>query len=174
VRLPPSALAAFTALAAIVASTGCASPTTGDLQGLEVDRAWVENARIHSLSILLGSVQGTGEIHVEGEGVEVTAPIQLNGGTVGISIDFSSEVPVGSFDLELPDGQVLGQELLGTYEGSAEAVVAIAGVEVRHLSNEHGVTIDQAFFSMGISMSAAYAWLRLLPSEAPVEEGDTG
>lgn len=152
--------------------TGCA-PDLGALEAIVVRRAWVEDANLTSAALFGGGCWGHGTLVVlgqQGEAVEV--PITLRGGMLGFAMDFTREEP--ALDLELPEDPVTADQLLGAYRGSGEELVIVAGLEVRHLHNEHDVGIDQADFALGIGVMFAYEWLRLRLDDEPELGWDTG
>jgi hypothetical protein len=151
---------------------GCRSDL-GQLEAVEVRRAWVEDAELTSLALIGGGCWGDGTLVVLGqEGERLEQPVDLRGGMVGFVLDVTREEP--ELWLELPDEPVTADQLLGGYRGSGEEVVIIAGLEVRHLRNEHGVGIDQASLALGLGVMFAYEWLRIRVDGDPVTGWDTG
>lgn len=138
---------------------GC-SPDLGWLEAVEVQRAWVEVDQLTSVAFIGGGTWGTGTMVVEGQqGEQLEVPVTLRGGTLGAILDATREEP--DLFLELPDDPITADQLLGAYRGSTEEIVVIAGVDVRHLHNEHGVGIDQASLALGLGIMFAYEWLRI-------------
>jgi hypothetical protein len=171
-------------LLAVALLPGC-TPDTSFLAEIEVREAWVEDLRLTSAALIGGPCWGRGELVIEGQGGEhVEVPVKVRGGMVGVALDFSREEP--ELWLELPDHPVQGDDLLGGYRGSGEQVTVLAGVEVRHLHNEHGVGIDQPSLTWGVGVMFAYEWLRLRldgeptgepagePTGEPWSDADTG
>jgi hypothetical protein len=161
---------------ALATLPGCA-PDASSLAGIEVREAWVEHLRLTSAALIGGACWGTGDLVVLGQqGESVEAPLKVRGGMVGLALDFSREEP--ELWLELPEDPVQGDQLLGGYRGSGEQVTVLAGVEVRHLHNEHGVGIDQPSLTWGLGVMFAYEWLRLRldgePYGGPRPDADTG
>jgi hypothetical protein len=147
------------AIATLLPLAGC-SPDLGWLEEVEVQRAWVEGAQLTSVAFIGGGTWGRGTLMIEGQqGERLTVPVTLRGGSLGGILDVSREEP--DLFLELPDEPVTADQLLGSYRGSAEEIVVIAGVDVRHLHNEHGVGIDQASLALGLGIMFAYEWLRI-------------
>lgn len=144
---------------ALLLVTGCA-PDLSTLEAVEVERARVVGTRLSSVALFGGGTWGTGTLEVDGSAGELLeVPVTLRGGTLGAILDLTREEP--ELQLELPDQPVTADQLLGSYRGSTEEIVVIAGVDVRHLHNEHGVGIDQATLAWGLGVMFAYEWLRI-------------
>lgn len=156
----------------VTALAGCA-PDPSALAGVQVREAWVEDLALTSAALLGGACWGRGELVVLGlQGEQIEAPVTVRGGMIGAALDFSREEP--ELWLELPDDPVRGDQLLGSYRGSGEQITLFAGLEVRHLHNEHGVGIDQASLTWGLGIMFAYEWLRLRLDDEPAVGEDTG
>jgi len=147
----------------------CAPPEPGPIDGLRVLDAWIAGASLQEYVLLAGTAQGKGVLHVVGETGEYTAPVDLGGGILGLGTDFAYAQPLGDWVLELPDDEVRGEELLGTYTGSMAGVVMLAGVEARHLDNDRGVGIDQPFLGLGVGLIVGFEWMKIKLEETPEE-----
>ena len=152
----------------------CADIDPGVFEGIEVEEAWLEEARLTSLALVVGRVRGSAELFVEGvDGELVSGPVALRGGTAGFMLDVVlTEFPLGDVPLQLPREEVMGEELLGRYRGRSASLVSGLGVETHHLRNDAGVEIDQAFLALGVGMMLGYESLTLRPVGA--DSGDTG
>jgi hypothetical protein len=139
--------------------SGCAQDLS-HLEEVEVRQAWVVGAHLTDVAVIGGGTWGKGTLEVLGmEGEELTVPVTLRGGSVGFAFDFSRSEP--QLQLELPDEPVTADQLLGSYRGSGEEITVVAGVDVKHLHNEHGVGIDQACLAWGLGINFAYEWLNM-------------
>ena len=152
----------------------CAPVDLGPLEDLQVEAAWIQEVQVRDMVVLGGTARGDGVLHVVGEGMELAAPVELDGGVVGFGVDMANVAPIGTFLLELPDAQVRGEELLGRYRGSLSSMVLLAGVEVRHLHNGRGVGLDQPFLGYGLGMVVGFTWLDLELQDTPTGALDTG
>ena len=83
---------------------------------------------------------------------------------------------IGGVDvpLKLPRQRLRGNQLLGKYKGSAEALSLLFGAQVHHLRNDDLVQMDFVTATFGISVLVAGQWATLLPREEEAETGDTG
>ncbi len=143
----------------LLALVGCAADI-GHLEEVEVKRASIVGTHLSDVVILGGATWGTGTLEVEGmAGEQLSVPVTLRGGAVGAVFDFTRSEP--DLQLELPDEPITADQLLGSYRGSGEEITIIAGVDVRHLHNEHGVGIDQACLAWGLGIMFAYEWLKV-------------
>ena len=154
----------------LLAGCGLADPLA--FEGIEVESARLEGARISTAAFIIGRVRGGADLVVEGtHGESVTGPVSLRGGTAGLSADLNmTEFPLSDIPLQLPREPVMGEELLGKYRGSSASFVSGIGVETHHLHNEAGVEIDQAFLAVGVGLMWGYEWVTM----SAIDEGDTG
>jgi len=138
---------------------GCAQDLS-ELEAVEVERANIVGVQLTSVALFGGGTWGRGTLEVDGlHGEQLVVPVTLRGGALGAIVDITRQEP--DLLLELPQQTITADQLLGSYRGSAEEVVIIAGVDVRHLHNEHDVGIDQANLALGFGVMFAYEWLRV-------------
>lgn len=148
-------------------------------EGVQVEEAWMENVRLSTVALILGVVRGAGDlIVVSPDGQRVEGPVVIRGVTAGLSVDMIlTEFPLGEVPLQLPRGEVLGEELLGRYRGTSASLVSGIGVETHHLANEYEVEIDQAFLALGVGVMFGYEAFTIHPGEYAEDTGgssDTG
>jgi len=138
---------------------GCAQDLS-ELEAVEVERASILDVQLTSVALFGGGTWGRGTLEVDGlHGEQLVVPVTLRGGSLGAIVDITRQEP--DLLLELPQQTITADQLLGSYRGSTEEVVVIAGVDVRHLHNEHDVGIDQANLALGFGVMFAYEWLRV-------------
>lgn len=160
--------AAFNALIALAVGGGCRPNRTFELlSDVEVDSARLERVSLVGIGIIGSGVMGDAElvvVPVDKQLGEFRVPVALNGGEVGLVLDFPSVTVGGPVELDLPHRVVMGNELFGMYRGIREGVALIIGAAGVHLANSNGVGLDGTDPTLGlISLHVGSAWLMLKP-----------
>jgi hypothetical protein len=141
---------------------GCRPAATGGAGG-PVDEARLEHVDLHEFALFGGGAGGSADLVVRTGEDEVTVPVSLAGGTVGLAIQLVVADPpaFGPVTLDLPDHPVPFDQLLGRYSGNTEGLGVIVGVEGHHLQNRADVRIDEATVAIGVDVAVAWGWLTL-------------
>ncbi len=145
-----------------------------DWCGDDVQRARIVEMEVWRFAAVGGVLKAAGLLVADLESGEVCEqPIRLDGGMVGVTVDFT--VTGVDAELELPASGVNGEDLFGRYEGNAAAGVAGFGVTTLHLRNGHDVEIDQPGLGGGVGVGNAYTWVDMTPDEGrDLDTGDSG
>ncbi|MCA9489724.1 MAG: hypothetical protein KC621_07360 [Myxococcales bacterium] len=147
-----------------------------ELDGVTVTDARLEGVGSAGIQLIAGGFSGTATLKATTtEDRVLTIPVDLSTGAAGFLVEFSVTAG-GDVDLTVPPGGVSGEDLFGTYRGSREALVLLAGPVGVHLENDAGVRLDKTLLGFGIGISASYSWMSmsLHVDEPTFGTGDTG
>jgi len=154
---------------------GCTDYDGDDLADVVVDEAWIEGLDYSGFLMFGGGWSGGGTLVVKDPRGDLhELPVTLSGGGAGLAMSMSGNVATGDVELKLPRERIRGNQLLGKYKGSAEALAVLFGVQANHLRNDDDVQLDFTTFNFGISVLVAAQWATLLPREEELGTGDTG
>jgi len=154
---------------------GCTDYDGDELSDVVVDEAWIEDLDYSGMLMIAGGWSGGGTLVVlDPGGDRHELPVTLSGGGAGLALSMTGSFATGDVELDLPRGRIRGNQLLGKYKGSAEALAVLFGAQVNHLRNDDDVQMDFTTVSFGISVLVAAQWATLLPREDEPESGDTG
>jgi uncharacterized protein (TIGR03382 family) len=141
---------------------GCADP--GDeLARLRVADADLDNISMNTFAVIGGGITGNATLQVvDDQGTLWSFPVTLRGATAGAVVEFSRTMDFGSYRaLELPDQDLTGDQLLGTYRGSGAGLALVAGGTGMDLVNPHDVVLDRSLLVMGVSAYAGSDWVNI-------------
>lgn len=154
---------------------GCRDYKGTELADVIVEDAWIEDLGYGGVLIVGGGWSGNGTlVVVDPQRQRHELPVRLAGGGMGLALSMSASVAPVDVELELPRTQIRGNQLLGKYSGSAEALAVLFGAQVHHLRNRDEVQMDFATVTFGLSVLVAGHWATLLPREDEGDTGDTG
>lgn len=148
----------------------CATPPTS-LRVAEVAAAELQGANFDNGSLIGGIVLGDALLVVEDvAGLVVTEPVAFRGTAISLGAETTVDPELGGpIPLELPDAPVSGEQLLGTYRGTAESLVVGVGVSARQLKNQHDVRLRELHLAVGVGTMVGVQWIRVVPGGS---EGD--
>ncbi len=153
---------------------GCTDYKGEELADVVVDEAWIEDLDYSGMMMIGGGFGGAGTLVVmDPQGERHELPVSLSGGGAGLAMAMSLSFP-RDVDLKLPRGRLYGNQLLGRYKGSAEALAVLFGAQVNHLRNDDDVQLDFTSATFGVSVLVAAQWATLLPREEEEMTGHTG
>lgn len=153
---------------------GCRPVDSAGLQ-TPLTRAWLENIDVRSLSLLGGAWGGRADLVMEtAGGSEEARVVGLRGGMLGFGVEMIPWASgAGTLPFRLPDGETVGDDLLGHYSGSRESVVVVGGVMVHHLHNEHGIEIDGPTIGTLVGLFFGSEWVTVDVADQQFDPGGT-
>lgn len=159
----------------LLALLGCQDYDGEELADVVVDEAWVEDLDYAGFVMVGGGWSGGGTLVVmDPRGGRHDLPVTLASGGAGLALNMSTSLGGVDVPLKLPRERIRGNQLLGRYKGSAEALAVLFGAQAHHLRNDDDVQMDFVTATFGISVLVAGQWATLLPKEEEPGTGDTG
>ena len=159
-------------LAVAASLTACVGTTTFDpFAEIVVDEAHLEDIEMWQAAVGFGIVDGRADLEIiDVQGDEHSIDVTLRGAVVGLVADGSVAIAVGDVPLVLP-GERDARDLLGPYDGASVGVDVGVGGHYRDLTNDSGVRMQLASFSVGVgAQPLAWESLDIQARDDPQEE----
>lgn len=147
-----------------------------DLEGVEVEEAWLEDFGFGAAGLIGGGLAGDGTMVVKDPyGTEHRQYVEMQGGFAGCCIALLSSFTKAKVELYVPDKgtPVYGEDLLGRYRGSFESFTPVGGVSALSLQNDLNVKLDLVTASFFVGFTVSGATVTFSAAEDPADAYDT-